>query len=160
MQVNTMTTVKVNEYFEDYNLEDKVKSKGRTVTESDINIYAGLTGDWHPLHSDAEFAKNSMFCERIAHGALVFSLVNGLAVQIPYSLPTYFIAFYGIDRMRLPNPTKIGDTLSVESSVIKLEKKDGKYGIVTTLVEGINQNKEVVCSYHAMMAVQCRPIAQ
>ena len=62
--------------------------------------------------------------------------------------------------MRLPNPTKIGDTLSVESSVIKLEKKDGKYGIVTTLVEGINQNKEVVCSYHAMMAVQCRPIAQ
>lgn len=152
-----MTEINIKEYFEDYALEDSVKSKGRTVTESDINLYAGLTGDWHPLHSDAEFAKKTIFGERIAHGALVFSIVNGLAVQIPYSLPTYFIAFYGVDCMRFSNPTKIGDTLRAVSSVTKLEKKDEKFGVVTSLVQGLNQNKEIVCSYQAMMAVQCRP---
>lgn len=152
-----MTKIEIKEYFEDYSLDDAISSKGRTVTEADINLYAGLTGDWHPLHTDAEFAKKSMFGERIAHGALVFSLVNGLAVQVPYSLPTFFIAFYGMDRMRFPAATKIGDTLKVVSSVIKLEKKDEKVGVVTSLVEGLNQDTQVVCIYEAMMAVQCRP---
>ncbi|BFM14436.1 MaoC/PaaZ C-terminal domain-containing protein [Maricurvus nonylphenolicus] len=152
-----MTTIKIKEYFEDYTMHESVESKGRTVTEGDINLYAGLTGDWHPLHTDVEFAKESLFGERIAHGPLVFSLVNGLCVQVPYSLPTYFIAAYGIDRMRFTAPTKIGDTLTAVATVIKLEEKDANYGVVTSEIKGLNQDKQVVCSYEAKMAVQRRP---
>lgn len=148
---------KEKDYFEDCELGETMRSNGRTVTEADIHQFAGLTGDWNPLHTDAEFAKQGMFGQRIAHGPLVFSLGIGLSVQIPDALPKHFIAAYGIDRVRFTAPTHIGDTIHVELETIKLDAKDANLGVVTTEVKVINQRGETACSYLAKAAIGRRP---
>ncbi len=152
-----MISGKQKDYFEDCDLGETLRSNGRTVAEADIHQFAGLTGDWNPLHTDAEFAKKGMFGERIAHGPLIFSLGIGLSVQIPNALPKHFIAAYGIDRVRFTAPTKIGDTIYAQLEVVKLDAKDDNLGVVTTEVKIINQREETVCSYLAKAAVARRP---
>lgn len=127
-------------YFEDFTVGETVVTRGRTITETDIVGFAALTGDWYPLHSDAEYAKNGPFGERIAHGLLVLSVANGL-------LPLYdmaIVAFYGMDKVRFTAPTKIGDTIHVELEVVDKQDK-GDMGGVITLKESIkNQRNEAV----------------
>ncbi len=148
---------KEKDYFEDCELDETMRSNGRTVTEADIHQFAGLTGDWNPLHTDAEFAKQGMFGQRIAHGPLIFSLGIGLSVQIPDALPKHFIAAYGIDRVRFSAPTYIGDTIRAELKTVQLDAKDDNLGVVTTEVTIKNQRDETVCSYQAKAAVGRRP---
>lgn len=152
-----MNSTQCKDYFEDCALHETLRSQGRTVTESDIHQFAGLTGDWNPLHTDAEFSKHGLFGERIAHGPLIFSLAIGLSVQIPNALPTHFIAAYGIDKLRFTAPTKIGDTIHTELKTVGLDAKDDHLGVVTTEVKVINQRGETVCSYLAKAAVARRP---
>ena len=83
-------------YFEEFNVGDTVTSAGRTITEADIVNFAALSGDWNAIHVDAEFAKNSMFGERIAHGLLGLSIASGLAVRLGFIEDTV-IAFMGLD---------------------------------------------------------------
>lgn len=127
-------------YFEDFKVGETVVTRGRTITETDIVAFAALTGDWYPLHSDAEYAKKGPFGERIAHGLLVLSVANGL-------LPLYdmaIVAFYGMDKVRFTAPTKIGDTIHVELEVTDTQDK-GDLGGVITLKESVkNQNGEAV----------------
>ncbi len=148
---------KPKDYFEDCELNETMRSQGRTVTEGDIYQFAGITGDWNPLHTDKDFSEKGMFGERIAHGPLVFSLGIGLSVQIPNALPKHFIAAYGIDKVRFTAPTKINDTIHTELKVVDLDAKDETLGVVTTQVKVINQNDETVCSYLAKAAVARKP---
>lgn len=116
-----------DKYFDEISVGDKVTSRGRTITEADVLNFAMLSADWFPLHTDVEYAKGSMFGERIAHGLLVLSAASGLAPpQAPYT-----IAFYGMDRVRFINPTRIGDTIHVEAEVIEKEERNEQSGIVT-----------------------------
>jgi len=66
-------------YFEEMTVGDTVKSPGRTITETDIMLFAGPTGDYNPLHTDAEYAKTTIYGKRIAHGLLGLSVASGLA---------------------------------------------------------------------------------
>lgn len=116
-----------NKYFDEISVGDKVTSRGRTITEADVLNFAMLSADWFPLHTDVEYAKGSMFGERIAHGLLVLSAASGL---VPPQAP-YTIAFYGMDRVRFINPTRIGDTIHVEAEVIEKEERNEQSGIVT-----------------------------
>ncbi len=127
-------------YFDDFQVGETIVTRGRTITETDIVAFAALTGDWYPLHSDAEYAKKGPFGERIAHGLLILSVANGL-------LPLYdmaIVAFYGMDKVRFTAPTKIGDTIHVELEVIDRQGK-GDLGGVITLRESVkNQKGEAV----------------
>ena len=116
-----------NKYFDEISVGDKVTSRGRTITEADVVNFAMLSADWFPLHTDVEYAKGSMFGERIAHGLLVLSAASGL---VPPRAP-YTIAFYGMDRVRFINPTRMGDTIHVEAEVIEKEERNEQSGIVT-----------------------------
>jgi acyl dehydratase len=116
-----------NKYFDEISVGDKVTSRGRTITEADVLNFAMLSADWFPLHTDVEYAKGSMFGERIAHGLLVLSAASGL---VPPQAP-YTIAFYGMDRVRFINPTRLGDTIHVEAEVIEKEERNEQSGIVT-----------------------------
>lgn len=116
-----------NKYFDEMSVGDKITSRGRTITEADVLNFAMLSADWFPLHTDVEYAKGSMFGERIAHGLLVLSAASGL---VPPQAP-YTIAFYGMDRVRFINPTRIGDTIHVEAEVIEKEERNEQSGIVT-----------------------------
>ncbi|MBI2858491.1 MAG: MaoC family dehydratase N-terminal domain-containing protein, partial [Chloroflexi bacterium] len=118
----------------------------RTVTESDIVSFCSLSGDWHPLHSDVEYAGKTVFGERIAHGWLVLSLGVSLAFRLGENifLPKSFIANYGVDNLRFTKPVKIGDTIRGEWEVTDLSIKDQNRGILTYRYQVKNQRDEVV----------------
>jgi acyl dehydratase len=136
-----MTGVKI--YFEDFVLNDSRETSGRTVTETDIVLHAGQTGDFFPHHMDAEWCKTQPFKQRIAHGTLIFSIAIGLTASVINDEAMT----YGYDRLRFIRPVFINDTIKVKITI--LEKKDHKkpeYGLVTELVEVFNQHGEVIMS--------------
>jgi 3-hydroxybutyryl-CoA dehydratase len=130
-------------YFEDYEIGESVTSQGRTVTETDIVNFAGLSGDWNAIHVDAEYAKGGMFGERIAHGLLGLSIATGQAAQLGFIEDT-IIAFMGLD-WKFRGAIKIGDTIRMRAEVA--EKKVAPRlggGLVTFNVQVLNQREEPV----------------
>lgn len=119
---------------------ERHRSRGRTITEADIVRFAGVSGDFYPLHMDQEYAKRTPFGERIAHGMLTLSAATGLWVMEPGCV----LAFYGIDALRFVRPVKIGDTIYVESEVKQLTKRGEAAGLVTVHQRIVNQNGETV----------------
>ena len=141
--------------FEDFEAGEESMTAGRTVTETDIVNFAGITGDWNEIHTNKELAEHGPFKQRIAHGALVFSIATGLSVRMGQTADTV-IAFYGLDRLRFVKPTFIGDTIRVRQKVQEKSERDEKSGIVTMLNEVINQREEVVVSYTAKVLLKRR----
>lgn len=127
-------------YFEDYQIGELWESKGRTITEADIVNFASLSGDWYPLHTNAEYARQTPFKQRIAHGLLVLSVSSGLL----HFEPGIVVAFYSMDEVRFYQPTFIGDTVHVNLKVIELTEHKNETGIVTACQQIIKQTKEVV----------------
>ena len=138
------------ETLDDYAVGDKFISPARTITEADIINFAGLTGDWHPLHTDVEYAAKTPFKERIAHGMLTLSVGMVLPFRLgPYSsfLPRSFIAFYGMESVRFTGPTKIGDTIHCEVEVMEITDKGPDRGVLTTQNSIKNQRGELLVTY-------------
>jgi 3-hydroxybutyryl-CoA dehydratase len=134
----------LNNYFDDLGVGDHVRSRARTLTEADITMYSGLSGDYHPLHTDEEFARGGPFGARIAQGCLTLSLATGLEFSLMGSDESRVLAFYGMDRVRFTKPVFIGDTLHLEGTVTALEEKDEQRGVVTLHQEIKNQRGETV----------------
>ena len=103
-------------FFEDFQPGQKVTSAGRTVTEHDVVKFAGLSGDFNQIHTDAEFAKSTPFGQRIAHGILGLAIASGLAVQTGI-LGANVIAFREIGEWKFVKPVFFGDTIHVEMEV-------------------------------------------
>lgn len=139
----------ITKWFDQFKKGDIQTTRGRTITESDVVMFAMFSGDWYPLHTDQEYAKSSPFGERIAHGMLVLSVMTGL-VDLD---PGFVIAFYGMDNVRFFQPTKIGDTIHVESKVIDTEDKNPRAGVVSFNVEVKNQSNATVVSAVMKMVV-------
>jgi len=127
-------------YFEDIEIGSKLVTKGRTITEADLVNFAALTWDTYPLHTDAEWASKTVFGERIAHGMLVLSYAMGLSMSHNAGLKV--VAFYGMEKLRFTGPTKIGDTIHVESEVLEKDDKGRKGGVVTSRFTVKNQRGE------------------
>ena len=143
----------MGKYFDDFEVGEQSVSAGRTVTETDIVNFAGITGDWNELHTNKEYGAQTQFGQRIAHGALIFSIATGLSVRMGQTADS-IIAFYGLDRLRFVKPTFIGDTIRVRQQVEAKSERDEKSGLVTMLNEVINQNGEVVVSYTAKVLLK------
>jgi acyl dehydratase len=130
-----------DKYFEDFEVGDKWRSRGRTITESDLVMFSAFSGDWYPLHTDKEYAeKNTPFKQRIAHGMLVMSVASGLIKMEPEII----VAFYGIDRVRFLRPTFIHDTIHVAFEVTDLQDKGNGTGVVTADQSVVNQHDQPV----------------
>ena len=136
-------------FFEDYTVGERFISPARTITEADITMYAAMTGDWHPLHTDAEFAKNFFFGERIAHGMLILAVGSALIFRLGpnVALPKSFIAFYGMDSVRFVGPVKIGDTIHCEVEITELKEKNNLHGVIVAKNFIKNQRNEDVVVY-------------
>ncbi|MHB0957354.1 MAG: MaoC/PaaZ C-terminal domain-containing protein [Pirellulaceae bacterium] len=130
-------------HFEDLAVGDRWISLGRTVTETDIVNFAGMTGDYDPLHVDHEFARQTPFGKPIAHGLLGLSLVAGLASQCP-SVRT--IAFLKIESWEFLKPIYIGDTVHAETEVLTKNANGRRTGFVTWRRCLVNQVGDVVQS--------------
>ncbi len=132
-------------YYEDYEIGQTMVTRGRTITEADIVQFAGLTGDYNPMHTNADYMKDSIFGQRIAHGMLSLSYAVGQAYQLGFMEET-ILAFRGLE-MKFSLPVFIGDTLHVELAV--REKKDALRmggGLITMDVKIINQEAKTVQS--------------
>ncbi len=133
-------------YFEEYVQGSTRRSHGRTVTEADIVLHAGQTGDFFPHHMDAEFAKSLPGGQRMAHGTLILSMAVGmLAGEINEQAMSY-----GYDRVRFIRPVHIGDTITSRSEIVALRehaKQPDVFGIAEEQVEVVNQRGEVVIAF-------------
>lgn len=146
-------------YLEDYEAGEEFTSPARTMTEADIVNFAGLTGDWHPIHTNVEFASQTPFKERIAHGMLTLCLGSALIFRLGQyvALPKSFIAFYGMDKVRFVGPVKIHDTIKTTMKILALENKDDKRGIMVCENTISNQRDEAVVIYTTRALVGRRP---
>ncbi|MHB1177377.1 MAG: MaoC family dehydratase [Daejeonella sp.] len=138
-------------YFESLELNHVRETIGRTITETDIVIHAGQTGDFFPHHMDAEWCKTQPFKQRIAHGTLIFSIAVGLTATVINEVAMT----YGYERLRFLKPVFIGDTIKVKIAI--KEKKDYKkpgYGLITELVEAFNQHNELVMICEHILLVE------
>lgn len=146
-------------YLEDFKVGEKAVSPGRTVTEADIVMFAGLSGDWNELHTNAEFMKNSPFGQRIAHGLLTLSIASGLALRTKGTTPVEILAFLGMDKVRFTAPVFIGDTLRVEAEVIEARPSKSMPGAGILKFKNTikNQRDENVATWETAIMVSMRP---
>lgn len=117
-------------------------SRSRTITEGDVMIFAGLSGDHNPLHLDAEFAAQSIFGERIAHGMLIASLISAL---LGNDLPGQGSIYLG-QTLKFLAPVHLGDTVTVSVEVIALREEKR---LVTLRTDCVNQDGTPVVSGEA-----------
>lgn len=126
--------------FDRLQLGSRFSSRGRTITETDLVSFATLTGDFHPLHTDAEWAASSEFNGRIAHGMLLLSYCVGL---VPFD-PERVLALRGFERVAFKRPVRIGDTIRVEGELEEKKELDAATGLVLFGWRIVNQRGEVV----------------
>lgn len=129
-------------YFDDVEVGQEWESLGRTVTQTDIVNFAGLSGDFNPIHIDHEFARTTPFRQPIAHGVLILSMASGLSLHCP---PMRTLAFLGIREWNFKEPTFIGDTIRVLGKVLAKEPRGrGRRGIITWQRRIVNQENKLV----------------
>jgi 3-hydroxybutyryl-CoA dehydratase len=126
--------------FEELTDGERFATRGRTLTEADVVLFAGLSGDTHPQHTDAEWSARSRFGERIAHGMLVISYAVGL---VPFD-PERVVALRRVADVVFKNPVRIGDTIHVEGEVADRRELDEGHGLVTCRWRVLNQNGKLV----------------
>ena len=144
------------QYFEDYEIGQVHHSHGRTITEADIVLHAGQTGDFYPHHMDAEFCKQQPFKERIAHGTLILSVAVGmLAGEI-----NDVAMSYGYDGIRFIRPVFIGDTITAHATIAEkreYKKNPEEFGLVDEKVEVTNHKGELVMALTHIYLVHKKP---
>lgn len=153
----TMSFQPRGRYFEEFAVGDEVTSPGRTVTEADIVAFAALTGDYNPLHCDAEYAKGTIFGERIAHGLLGLSIAQGQVERLGFIAGTVE-AFLGLE-WKFRGPIKIGDTIHVEAQVArKKEMRRLGGGLIVLDVAVVNQRDETVQKGQWTALIKSKPL--
>ena len=138
-------------FFEELETGSFRETTGRTITETDIVLHAGQTGDFFPHHMDAEWCKTQPFGQRMAHGTLIFSIAVGMTASVINEVAMT----YGDERLRFLKPVFIGDTIRVTVTI--RDKKDHKkpgYGLVTELVEAFNQHRDLVMICEHILLVE------
>jgi len=144
-------------YFEEFTVGEKILTTARTVTEADIVSFAGLSGDFNQIHIDAEFAGQTPFGARVAHGLLGLAIASGLAVQTGFMEQTV-MAFRTIDEWKFSAPIFIGDTIHVVLEVLELKalpRLGG--GSVSLALDVKNQKDETVQRGRWTVLIQAGP---
>lgn len=146
-------------YFEDFALGQAIITQGRTVTETDVVTFAGLSGDYNQIHTDAAYAAGTPFGQRIAHGLCAMSIASGL-VTLTGVMEGTVLAFREIQEWKFSKPVFFGDTLHVEAEVVELRplpRLNG--GGVTIKLNVVNQKGDVVQSGKWTVLMLSRPPA-
>ena len=137
-----MSFTSLHLYFEDVEVGQHWESQGRTITEADVVQFAGVSGDYNPIHMDHEFARGTPFRGPIAHGLLVFSVASGLGLYYP---PMRTLAVLQIREWYFREPVFFGDTIRVHGRVLHKEARGrGRRGEITWERRLVNQAGKVV----------------
>ena len=152
-------TVARHQYWEDFAVGERFSSGGRTVAESDILGFAGLTGDFYPLHVDEEFARETNFGGRIAHGILTLALSVGQVV-LTGCYAQSIVALAGVDEVRATAPVHIGDTIHTDVEVLgKRESRRTEQGQIRLAYTVSNQRDEQVMTFEMRLVLRRSPAA-
>lgn len=141
-------------FFEDFASGQSRTTSGRTITEADVVLHAGHSGDFYPHHVDAEWCKTQPFKQRIAHGTMTFAIGVGLTAGElnPHAMT------YGYDRLRFPRPVFIGDTIRTRVTIGECadDPKRPDHGRVVEKLEVLNQDDQVVlATEHILLVKKC-----
>jgi 3-hydroxybutyryl-CoA dehydratase len=142
-------------YFEEFEVGTEVTSPGRTITETDVVTFAGLSGDYNQLHTDEEFAQKTPFGQRVAHGMLLLSIATGLAARLGFIEGTA-LAFRELT-WKFSQPVFMGDTVHLKARCKELKSMPRLGGgLVVFDVRMINQEEKIVQKgeWHVLMASQ------
>jgi acyl dehydratase len=145
-------------HYENVEIGREFRTRGHTVSDSDLSGFADLTHDHHPLHCDDAFARTMGFPRRIAHGLFGLALMEGLKSELGL-YETTSVASLGWDQVRFRKPVVSGDTVHVR---VRLEtmrpSRDPTRGVVTEVVELVNDRGEVAISAsHATLLIRRHP---
>lgn len=147
-------------YLEDLSAGDTFASAARTITESDVVAFAGLSGDFNPIHTDVEFAKDTVYGQRVVYGLLGLSMLTGLLDRTGLFSGTA-IAMLGIRDWTFTAPLFIGDTIRFRLTITDVRRSArGDRGVVQRYFELINQRDEVVQKGHIDILVRARGSAE
>jgi len=144
-------------YFEEFEPGQRITSPGRTITESDIVSFAGLSGDFTQIHTDAEYSATAGFGQRVAHGLLGLSIASGLSVRTGL-LEGTVMAFREVNEWKFVKPVFIGDTIRVDMEVMEtkaLPRVGG--GTVVIKLDVKNQKDETVMRGNWTVLVMSQP---
>jgi 3-hydroxybutyryl-CoA dehydratase len=144
--------------WQEFEVGQRVETSGRTVESGDVNLFAGLSGDFNPIHINQTYAEKGMFGERIAHGLLTLSVSSGQMNQTGMFEGTT-VGFLGMDNVRFSNPVRFGDTVFTAFTVTesRASSKPGR-GIVSFNVVVTNQRSETVLTYDQTLLMAGKPI--
>jgi acyl dehydratase len=144
----------MGKFFEDIQVGEKYLTPARTVTETDIVDFAGLSGDFNAIHTDEVFCRHLGLPGRIAHGLLTLSILSGLNERVGYTEGT-ILAFLGMNNLSYAKYVTPGDTIHAEVEVIsKRESSKPGRGIVTSLFTGFNQDGATVLSCEMVVMIR------
>lgn len=141
-------------YFDDFALGDRFRSPGHTLGEAHFLLFAGLTGDNHPIHYDEDYARRTPFGARVAHGLLVMAMSALGASAHAQRLEASMIAFVE-QGCQFRKPVLLGDTVHAEFEVAGLERK-GDRGVLRLRITLLNQRGEQVLEGHHVYLLRCR----
>jgi 3-hydroxybutyryl-CoA dehydratase len=144
-------------YFEEFSVGQRIDTVGRTVSEGDIFNFAGLTGDFNQIHTNAAFASKTQFGQRIAHGLLGLSLATGLIMQTGF-LEGTVLAFREINEWKFVKPFFIGDTITAELTITETKglPRIGGGAIIAAIIVK-NQTDEICQRGSLNLLVLSRP---
>jgi len=143
-------------FFEDFALGDVIETRGRTLEAADFHTFAGLVGNYYPLHIDEEFGRETRFGTRVGHGSLTLSLAIGLVGMSGY-LGDAVVAQLEIQDVRATAPVRPGDTLHVVGTVTECEASAGSdHGWLAIHYSTVNQGGEEVMTFEQKILVRRR----
>lgn len=143
--------------FDELAVGDTFESGGRTVTQAEVSMFAGVSGDFNQIHMNHQLASEGPFRQPIAHGLLVLSIASGLGI---YSPKTQTVAFLSIENWEFLKPVFFGDTIFVRNTVQALEPRSrGRRGIVTWTKQVLNQKGQVVQQGTTKIMIKSKNVA-
>lgn len=156
-----MTEPGWKDYYEDCAVGDRVATPGRTITEADVVRFAALSGDWNPLHTDAEYARTTPFAGRIAHGLLGLVAGGCLLSRVGWFTfwPRSMIAITSLDDVRFDAPIHLGDTICLEAEILEKRVMSDDRGLITTRMQINNQRGQAVITFRLGLIAGRRPAA-
>jgi acyl dehydratase len=147
-------------YLDDLESGQVFETPARTITEADVVAFAGLSGDFNPIHTDVEFAAGTAYGQRVVYGLLTLSIATGL-LDRSRVFSGSAVAMLGITDWTFRKPVFIGDTVRVRLTIESLRrtKSDPRRGVVRRLFEVLNQRGETVQEGHIDVMVRSREAA-
>lgn len=142
-------------YFDDWTLDEEFTTPTRTMTETDVVMFAAMSGDYNELHTSAEVTKKNQFGQRIVHGLLGLAVSHGLLFRTGV-LDGTAIAFVSVDGWTFKAPIFFGDTIHVKTRVVEMKPSKSKpdRGMIKFYLEIINQDGVVVQSGYKVIMMK------